>query len=217
VRSLWLRLWLYSHGKDILPHHLVEIVGAKNIESNGRLDIGTSFVGFSSRHDRTLIRVRGRLVTSPGTYIGRGCHFDIGPDAMCRIGRSYILADTTVIVMNKLTIGDGCAISWGCQFLDDDFHLLHYNGSRPKSMPIVVGDHVWIGSRVLVLKGVTIPSGCVVAAGSIVTRMFDEENVLIAGQPARVIKHGIRWGGKAGEHLASVAQPYESACATQKL
>lgn len=58
---------------------------------------------------------------------------------------------------------------------------------------IVVGDHVWIGSNVTVLKGAVIPRGCVVGSGAVVTRAFTEENALLAGNPARVIRRGVAW------------------------
>jgi acetyltransferase-like isoleucine patch superfamily enzyme len=45
----------------------------------------------------------------------------------------------------------------------------------------------------MVLKGAVIPNGCVVAAGSVVTKRFEEENSLIAGTPARVTRTGIEW------------------------
>ena len=54
--------------------------------------------------------------------------------------------------------------------------------------PIVVGDDVWIGAGAIVLKGVNIGSGAVIAAGSIVTKNVPE-NSIVAGNPAKVIKY----------------------------
>ena len=58
---------------------------------------------------------------------------------------------------------------------------------------ITFGDNVWIGSEVVVMKGVHIPSGSVVGQSSLVTKKFTEENTVIVGNPARVVKHNVGW------------------------
>jgi maltose O-acetyltransferase len=57
----------------------------------------------------------------------------------------------------------------------------------PESRPVLIGDDVWIGTRALILPGVTIGSGAVVGAGSVVTGDIPER-CLAVGNPARVIK-----------------------------
>ncbi len=55
-----------------------------------------------------------------------------------------------------------------------------------------IGNHVWIGMNVLILKGVTINDGAIIAAGSVVTRDVPA-NCLAAGVPAYVIKENVTW------------------------
>lgn len=57
----------------------------------------------------------------------------------------------------------------------------------------LIGDDVWLGSSVVVMKGAKIPNGSVVGQSSIVTQKFDEENVVIVGNPGRIVKHNIGW------------------------
>ena len=83
--------------------------------------------------------------------------------------------------------------SWDCQFLDDDFHEISYLGKIPTDNSIIIGDNVWIGCGVKIYKGTKIASGCVVASNSIVKGVFDIENTLIAGNPAKIIKENIIW------------------------
>lgn len=52
---------------------------------------------------------------------------------------------------------------------------------------------MWIGKRVLCLKGTIIPDNCVVGGGSVVTKRFDEPNSIIVGNPAKVINTNIFW------------------------
>jgi acetyltransferase-like isoleucine patch superfamily enzyme len=56
-----------------------------------------------------------------------------------------------------------------------------------------IGDHVWVASHVMILKGVNILDDCIIGAGSVVTRSVDEKNVIYAGNPARVVKKNISW------------------------
>lgn len=58
---------------------------------------------------------------------------------------------------------------------------------------VFIGDHAWVGERAYITKRVTIPNECVVAACAVVTKRFDEENCILAGNPARIVKRGIQW------------------------
>jgi acetyltransferase-like isoleucine patch superfamily enzyme len=180
-------------GKQILANDRVTIRGVDRIETSGLLQIGISYVGFMHKYDKTYLNVQGRLIFKGEYSIGKGCRFDIGKEAVATFGKGYVAANSNFIIMHGLTVGDGCAISWDCQFLDEDFHQISYHDRVQKDNSIEIGNRVWIGSNVLVLKGSKIPNGCVVAAGSVVTGAFNKENVLIAGNPARIIKHDIKW------------------------
>jgi acetyltransferase-like isoleucine patch superfamily enzyme len=183
--------------KNILADHQVRIKGLQNIETTGLVKIGLNRIGFMNKHDRTFLNINGKLIFKGDYTIGKGCRFDVATGATVEIGKGgYVNPNTLFIIMNGLKIGDGCSISWNCQFLDEDFHEIEYenkkSGSRDKT--IEIGNHVWIGSNVFIYKGVKIPNGCVVAANSVVRGSFLEENVLIGGNPAKILKQNVRWG-----------------------
>lgn len=73
--------------------------------------------------------------------------------------------------------------------IDEDGVKINY----PKS--IQIGNHVWIGCRNTILKGVTIGDNCIVSANSVVTNSFTEVNCIIGGhgRSLGVIKKGINW------------------------
>ena len=57
---------------------------------------------------------------------------------------------------------------------------------------VLIGPRVWLGQRAMVLKGVTIGQDCVVGAGAVVTRAVPA-GCVVAGNPARVVRRGVRW------------------------
>lgn len=167
------------------------IRGLRNITTGGTLQIGLGPTGFSDPEDRTYLNIRGRLYFRDDYAIGRGCRFDVGPGAEATFGRGYVNVNSLFVIMNGLDVGHDTVISWGCRFVDEDFHRL--GGASSGDKRIVLGERVWVGCDCLLLKGVRIGAGSVVAAGSVVTGQFEEENVLIGGNPARVLKRDVRW------------------------
>jgi acetyltransferase-like isoleucine patch superfamily enzyme len=181
-------------GKNLLVSNGVTIFGLRNITIDGLLKVGLTYVGFVSRHDRTLLRIKGKLRVKGNFFIGKGCRVDIGQGAVVDLDSGFINPHTNLIIMHGLTMGAGCSVAWGCQFLDEDFHRLSYPGKTERGgNEITIGSRVWIGSNVTVLKGSVIPDGCVVAAGSMVNSRFLEKDALIAGNPAKVIRRNVSW------------------------
>lgn len=180
-------------GKKILASSGSTIVGVKNIYIKDILFIGFNYVGFSSKRDVTVLNIRGQLLVNGRLYIGRGCRLDIGPGASVEIESGYINPFTYIVASNCIKIGSDCAISWGCQILDNDFHSINYPSQRSKKSQVLIGDHVLIGSNCSILAGSVIPDGCVVASGTVVSSEFSEKNALIAGSPARVVKRDVTW------------------------
>ncbi|SKA09193.1 Acetyltransferase (isoleucine patch superfamily) [Pilibacter termitis] len=96
-----------------------------------------------------------------------------------------------------INIGKDVMISDGVLFQASDIHVIFdiYTGEIINRYPdeIVIEDHVWIGRNVTINKGVSISKNSIIGIGSVVTKKFEEENVAIAGNPARIVKNGINW------------------------
>jgi transferase hexapeptide repeat-containing domain protein len=78
--------------------------------------------------------------------------------------------------------------------MDTDFHHVIRNGevvNPPKE--IKIGKHVWIGCRCTILKGSIISDNSIVAAGSLVTRRFTREKIVLGNKSADVLEEGIEW------------------------
>lgn len=93
-----------------------------------------------------------------------------------------------LFIMHQMKIGENCIIVWNCQFLDEDYHELQYEGKKEKDGNIIIGNNIWIGSNCFIYKGVFILDGCVIAASSVVRSGFSEKNALIGGKPARILR-----------------------------
>lgn len=107
------------------------------------------------------------------------------------IGDNTSIGDRTEIhAGSRVEIGKGCNIAWDVCIMDRDYHK--FNGSEETIKPVRICDNVWIGCSCIVLKGVTIGEGAVIAAGSVVTGDVPPK-ALAAGNPARVIKEDICW------------------------
>jgi maltose O-acetyltransferase len=113
------------------------------------------------------------------------------PNSRITIGAGTATSNNiTIIAMKSVVIGTRCLIGDCVTVYDCDFHEIdpaHRSRSFGPIEQVTIGDNVWLGSRVIVLKGVSIGDNSVVAAGSVVTRSLPA-NVVAAGVPARVIK-----------------------------
>lgn len=94
---------------------------------------------------------------------------------------------------SKVIFGNYSGLSNNTELHTTDYHPIYdcdHNRINPEQ-DIIIGDNVWVGIRSLILKGTELQDGTIVGAGSIVTRKFDEKQVIIAGNPAKIIKRGV--------------------------
>lgn len=108
---------------------------------------------------------------------------------------SGISANTSIICYKSISFGKDSLISWNCKFMDTDFHKVFdmWNQRTNQDREIVVGDHVWIGSESLILKGTQIAKDNVVAANSILSGTKINENNVIVGSFGKVLKRNVTW------------------------
>lgn len=114
----------------------------------------------------------------------------VSDSARIRLGRRvFVGANTEFDISDCLTVGNSVLIAPGC-FITDHNHrrdpLAPIDTQGCESGPVDIEDDVWLGAHVVVLPGVRIGRGAVVAAGSVVTKSVESMSV-VGGVPARVI------------------------------
>lgn len=97
----------------------------------------------------------------------------------CAIGRIELMLHDSITIGDNVTINDGCSLITGS-------HDINHPDWRNTSRPIVVESYAWIATRVILLPGVTIGEGAVVAAGAVVPRSVAPYTV-VAGNPAKPV------------------------------
>jgi acetyltransferase-like isoleucine patch superfamily enzyme len=132
-----------------------------------------------------------RLVLGDDVYIAERSRLVFeGPDGTIEVGdRTFINARSEIRARERVEIGPDCMLSFEVVVMDTNHH--HLDGTVTTA-PTRIGRNVWIGARTLILRGVTIGEGSVVAAGSVVTRDVPER-CLIGGNPAKVIRENVAW------------------------
>ena len=111
--------------------------------------------------------------------------------AVCNIGNYVSIGDRTEIHCGeRIDIGNNVLISWDCVIMDRDYHC--FESENEVTRPVKINDNVWIGCRVIILRGVEIGEGSVIAAGAVVTKDVPPKT-LVGGNPARIIKEIKYW------------------------
>ena len=114
-----------------------------------------------------------------------------GRDSEIIIGDDVGISGCTISAMRRISIGHRVLIGSGSLIMDNDAHAEapedRWKSGTVPTQGVTICDDVFIGARVIILKGVTVGTGSVVGAGSVVTRDIPPM-VLAAGNPARVIR-----------------------------
>ena len=183
-----------------LKHHIT-IIGSCNI-----IEVSKNFEG------RLRIRISG-----DNNYIKIGpsrdatYRIDVFPRLASKCNNTKIIIGDNVLTSNQtwlkvgehnysIIIGDNTMISWDVMIWNTDCHSIlsieDLQNATPKNVgqSLQIGEHCWIGKGASILKNVTLPNNTIVGMGAVVTKkVLDAPYCVLAGNPARVIKEGMRW------------------------
>ena len=146
------------------------------------------------------------------TILGDNNSIHIARDVFCRdvtlwmegdsnriqIGKDTVFAgriQLSAIEGTKIEIGEKCLFSDDIDIRSGDGHsILNNKGERTNdSQDVTIGNHVWCGRSVSILKSVEVAPDCVIGTRSVLTKKYLESNVVLAGCPAKVVKQDTSW------------------------
>lgn len=145
------------------------------------------------------VRLRGRIMLKGDGEVefGNGVSLvgNVVPiEIVCHKGARISIGDHTFInygssisAHKHIKIGCYCLLGHYVTLLDNNEHGVEQRDVPPPSAPVIIGDHAWIGSHVIILPGVSIGNHAAVGAGSVITKSIPP-NCLAVGNPARVVR-----------------------------
>ena len=177
------------HGKVELPENV----------KTAMVKIGFGDVGhYDRKHSRSIWQVSGTVGFGGKASIGHGSKLSVRGNLKLGVGFN-MTAESTIVCAKEIRFGDDCLLSWDILVMDTDEHPLYNRhetarhetrDSSPvpspevsKSInkenerinpdkPIIVGNHVWMGCKCLLLKGAEVPDNTVLAAGTLLKHSF---------------------------------------------
>ncbi len=172
------RLCGIRFGKDMQVFDKIRV----KIRPAAEVTVGDHFTFTSGANFNPLCKnIRGSIYASEESKI--------------TIGHDVGISSATLRAKLEIRFGNHVKIGGDCILLDTDAHNLDYavhrlpsvDGKTAKSKPIVIEDDVLIGTRCIILKGVTIGARSVIGSGSVVTKSIPAD-CIAAGNPCRVIR-----------------------------
>jgi acetyltransferase-like isoleucine patch superfamily enzyme/coenzyme F420-reducing hydrogenase beta subunit len=173
---------------------ILDIHKTAHVIIKGSMSIGTKRIRGSKLETRLAVEGKGSLSIESGQV--SVCY---GTDILVFDGANLTFKGTValnqrvqIICMDSITIGDDVMISRDVVIRDNDGgHEILTEGYK-KTIPVNIGNHVWIGQGALIMKGVTIGDGAIISAGAWVAANV-KPNTLVMGDPARSVKKNIQW------------------------
>lgn len=166
-------------------------------KGEGKLIFGFGSVGiFDKKHERSILQIDGTIELNGQASFGNGSRLCVFETGILSIGRDFEnTAAMSVVCKKSITIGNNVLTSWNTLVMDTDLHAIQNLATGECSCidkPVKIGNNVWMGTRAIILKGTHIANGCIIGANAVVSGKIERENVLIAGNPGRIIKENVQ-------------------------
>ena len=182
IVNIWNRLRFLKY-IGYYNRKIICVGGGPDIQIHGNMILNREF---------QIMFVNNSLYSTLG--INRKCKLLVYKEATLHFKGKVGMSNTVIVATKSIEIGDNVMIGGGVTIIDSDFHSLDYHDwfterdeKNMQSHPVVIGNNVFLGMNSVILKGVHIGDGAVIAAGSIVSSNVPS-NEIWGGNPSRFIK-----------------------------
>ena len=189
LRTAWWSLRLGSRALRLYPGLAVHVGKRVRVGGDGRLELGVAWPGLPYWCGAFKLGEAAQLELHGAMLVYSGGLISVAPGATLSLASGYANYGLRLECYQSIRIGFDAAIGPEVMIRDSDNHGVD---GKPATAPVVIGNHVWIGARAVILKGVTIGDGAVIAAGAVVQRDVPA-GALVGGVPARVIREQVQW------------------------
>jgi acetyltransferase-like isoleucine patch superfamily enzyme/coenzyme F420-reducing hydrogenase beta subunit len=201
VRTWWLFIYCNLFSKNIKSNSKIsfrprkycrlDIHKTARLTINGSLTMGQQQVSTSHKETRLLLESNAKMVVTGNYTMYADSYIRVVKNGELILHSGFINEGVQITCASKVNIGEGCVIARDVIIRDYDGHTIDIPNYEI-AKPITIGNHVWIGNRAMVLKGVKIGEGAIIAAGAVVTKDVPAHCVA-GGVPAKVMKENIKW------------------------
>lgn len=208
-KSIYLNLRVFGISKGLSLPILISSKTKLNsiykgcIEINENCSFGTIKIGINygpferGKGRQTYININsGKIIFKGKANIASDSVLNV-TSGICIFGENFIANNGFICSCeNSIEFGNDVLFGWACSVMDGDGHRIIQGKSNEiinESKPIIIEDHVWIAANSTILKGALIKKNCVIAFNSIINKKYFEENVILGGKPAHIVKREIQW------------------------
>lgn len=178
---------------NVYSHCAIDLhKGAKIKINNGILNIGVKKNRKSKAETRLFMDTNARLNINGSRSLMYNSDIQVFRDAELSFGSGNCNSGLQIVCAEKISIGKETYIGRDVWIRDNNGGHTIVQTGYTNSAPVIIGDFCWIGSNVVIMKGVTIGDGSVIAANSVVTSNIPPHS-MATGNPAQVISENITW------------------------
>lgn len=173
----------------VYPQTIVKIDNSSSLDISGSLRLGPH--GLVGRYYPSYANFGpdAKIMVTGDFSLFTGVNLIVGAGAELQLGSGLVNYGAEIICSTRVAIGEKCWFGPHVVIRDDDEHE---NDGRVRTAPIDIADNVWVGGRAIILKGVAIGDGAIVASGAVVTKNVPPRT-LVGGVPARVLRENVSW------------------------